>query len=37
MNFSNPIKYSGLASFSPDGKYFYITKNNELLVIFKFI
>jgi WD40 repeat protein len=37
MNFSNPIKYSGLASFSPDGKYFYITKINELLVFYIFI
>ena len=29
MNFSNPIKYTGLSSFSPDGKYYMILINTE--------
>ncbi len=33
MNFSQPMKYSGIVVYSPNCKYFAITKDNELIVI----
>lgn len=32
MNFSTPIKFSGICSFSPNNQYFALTKHTDLLI-----
>ena len=32
MNFSYPIKFSGIVSYSPNGKYLAISKTAEVIV-----
>lgn len=32
MNFSTPIKYTGISSYSPNNKYFLITKSSEIQI-----
>ena len=34
MNFSNPIKFSGISSYSPNGKFLAIIKAVEVIVSF---
>ncbi len=35
MNFSYPIKFSGIVSYSPNGKYLAISKNTEVIVKYR--